>query len=155
VTAWPAAKELRLEGVVEGLFGLGVLAVALASGAEYLWLAGVVIAVLLGAMAWRVRGEARALAEAAPLPEDTRAASRWQFTRRLPLVVASAMCTAGLGFLHPDFFSLSVALLLSGAVLAFVRAVAIGRWERAHGGRIVRVSGDTFASSEQYFVAPH
>jgi hypothetical protein len=154
VTAWPAARELRLEGAVEGLFGLVVLAVALTSDAQYLWLAGVIIAVLLGATVWRVRAEARELAEAAPLPADTRAATRGQFMWRLPLIVSSAMCTAGLGFIHAAFFSVSVALLLSVAGLDFARSVAIRRWERTHGGRIVRVRDDAFAS-EQYFVAPH
>jgi hypothetical protein len=47
-----------------------------------------------------------------------------------------------------------VALLFGAAILAFARAAAIGRWERAHGGRIVRVREDTFGP-EQYFVAAH
>ena len=154
VTAWPATKELRLEGAVEGTAGVAVLVLAITTGASYLWLAAGLIATLLLATAWRVRAERRALAEAAPLPADVRPATRQQLLGRLPLIVASALCTAGVGFIFPAFLSLSVALLFSVALLNFARLTAIRRWERAHGGRIVRVREDTFGP-ERYFVAAH
>ena len=73
---------------------------------------------------------------------------------RLPLIVASALCTAGVGFIFPAFLSVSVALLFSVTLLNFARLTAIRRWERAHGGRIVRVREDTFGP-ERYFVTAH
>ncbi|MDA0183344.1 hypothetical protein OJ997_23745 [Solirubrobacter phytolaccae] len=154
MTAWPAAKELRLEGVVEGLVGLCVLVVALTTGADYLWLAGVVVAVLLASTVWRLRVEARALARAEPLPADTRPPTRWQLLGRVPMAFVSALCTACVAFIFPPFLFLTVALLFGVALLAFARATAITRWERAHGGRIVRVREDTFGP-EQYFVVSH
>ena len=153
MTAWPAAKELRVEGAVEGLVGLGVLVVALTTGADRMWLAAVLVAVLLGAAAWRVRAEARALAAAEPLPADTLPATRGQFALRLPLVLASALCTAGIGAIAPVLLPVGVALLFGAAILAFARAATIGRWERAHGGRIVRANEDAFG--EQYFLLAH
>lgn len=154
MTAWPAAKELRLEGSVEGVIGAAVLAVAVATDAGYLWLAGIVTAVLLAATAWRARVEARALAAAEPAPADTRTATWLQFAVRLPLTIASALCTAVIGFVFPPALSLAVALLFGTALLAFARAVVISRFERTHGGVVVRVREDTFGP-EQYFVLAH
>ena len=151
MTAWPAARELRLEGFVEAPIGIALIGAALASGASAFLVLGALAALLVLA-AYPLGWQRQMLADAETMPLDAVPATRAQMTfRRAPLAVASAICLTCLAWISPLMMGLCGAVLVGTAAVSFLRASAISRWERTHGARVVRVPEDTFGR-DRYFV---
>ena len=151
-TAWPAARELRLEGFVEAPIGVALIVGALASGASVVLVIGAV-AVLLVAAAYPLGWQRKMLAGIETMPLGAVPATRAQMMfRRAPLAVASAICLTCLAWISPLTMGLCGAVLVGCAAVSFVRAWAISSWKRSHEARVVRVPEDLI-ERDRYFVA--
>ena len=88
--AWPAAKELRTKGAVEGPLGLAALVVALLNDPPWPWLYPL-LAIALLALSWALRGrDQRHLAGLVPLSGGVVVSRHGRWYLELPGVAFSA-----------------------------------------------------------------
>jgi hypothetical protein len=153
MTAWPAAKEMRLRTAVEATVGVALVVGALVRHAPHAWVLALIL-VLLAPSALYPRHWQRKLLEAAgPAPGIAELPSRshWLLVR-FPLVVGAAVFTAALSWVSPFFMGLFGIVLLSGAFVALMRGRAITRFERERDVRVLRIREDVFV--ERWVLAP-
>jgi hypothetical protein len=152
--AWPAVRELRIEGVVEGAVGLVMLVLAIALDAPLHWLVVVFAVVGVLATAYPARWQSKMVATVGPLPAGTSPVRGLRLLGRLPWLVVSAAVLPLLAFIAPEFLWVAAVVGLDSAIVVFVRAAVIARAERRHGASIVRVSDGAF-EQDRYFLAAH
>jgi hypothetical protein len=142
---WPAPDDLRLGAYAKGLTGFLILGVGLVIGTELRWLAVVALGLIV-VMAIRLRWRARQLSGDIPAPQHLVVRSRREvWLLRVPLgVVEVALAPLILAIVSPQFLAVFGLLGVAVAVMELVEARAVERWERSHGGRLVRF-GAAFA----------
>jgi hypothetical protein len=155
MTAWPAREELRQLGLADGLAGLAMLVAALVLGAEPMWLALGAGVALLGAL-YRVRWTVRRFTDAPPPAGTVMATGTQILLRRVPMRLGDTLTGAVIGVILavigiPVFLGLFGVLSLSMAACRLAVDVRVARWERDHGGRVLRTGG--FLKEDHYYLA--
>ena len=155
MTAWPARDELRHVAVAQGLVGLSMLVASLVLGAEPKWLGLAALALLLLTLLLE-RWSRRGFTDTPPPPGAVTATRRRILLQRVPIALADDLLMVLVGvFLavvdDPLFLGVFGLTFLLRSATRVVQAARVARWERDHGGRVLRTGG--FLEEDRYYLA--